>query len=267
MIRSMDWKEVYLRFGGVVLAIFGMVMIILSGEMVSGFGLNISEKLAEFMLRAGFGTLLVGLLAIFLFSFKTVPLELSTSFLRTQGRNVGRLLDSLNLEGNGIYVPKGGRLTEDRVYIPLEKNPMPLPDLARETVFNVGTTGPSLGVSLLPLGLDLVDRVEKDSGMSFREDTLADGEEALERLGKGTGIYKGIKMRIKGDTVELGISHGRLKETCDAIWDEHPKMHSKIGCPGCSAVLCATARIMKSPLRIREVENTGISVNYILERR
>ncbi len=266
MIPTMDWKGIYLRSGGAVIAFSGILLIILSGELVSGPDIDLPRRTAEFLLRAGFGILLIGILMVFLFSSRTIPLELSSSFLNTQGKNMGRLLGSLNLEGNGVYMPAGGRLLEDRVYIPLEKDPLPLPQLSKEMVFNVGTTGPSMGISLLPLGLDMVDKVEEETGRRFKDDSPADAEEALERIGKGTGIFRDIKMRLKADNVELRIFHARLKGTCDMIWEEYPRMHEMIGCPVCSASLCATSRILKSPLRIISVRRERTQVIYQLKR-
>jgi hypothetical protein len=266
MIRAMDWKEAYLRSGGGVLAVLGIVLILISGELVSGTGIDMPQRTAEFVLRAGFGAFLIGILMVFLFSFRTVPLELTSSFLLTQGRNMGRMLEALNLDGKGTYMPMKGRLLEDRVYVPLEKEVLPLPDLAKEMVFNVGTTGPSMGISLLPPGLDLVNRVESDCGRSFRDDTLAEADESMERLGKGIGLYKDIRIKVKERNVELTIEHSRLKETCDILWEEHPHIHEQIGCPACSAVLCAASRVIRSPLRIFRVSREKGKIIYILER-
>lgn len=262
----MDWKGIYLRIGGGVLTLIGIILILISGELVSTTGIDMPGRTAEFMLRSGFGAFLVGILMLFLFSFRTIPLELSSSLQRTQGRNLGRLMDALNLEGNGIYIPSGGRLLEDRVYVPLEKNLLPLPEMAKETVFNVGTTGPSMGIALIPPGLDLVDQVEKDGGRPFRDDQPSEMEEALDRLGKGTGTYSDISSRINGSRIELTIKHSRFKKACDVLWEEHPDLHFRTGCPGCSAAICASSRILKSPLRIISARKEKGSVIYELER-
>jgi len=106
----MDRKEVLMRIGGIVLALSGLILIMISGKLVSTIDVGLADKAAEFILRAGFGVMLLGLLTLFLFSFRTVPKELVDPLLIGQDRNIGRLLDSLELKGKGIYIPAGGRL-------------------------------------------------------------------------------------------------------------------------------------------------------------
>ncbi|MFW3145674.1 MAG: hypothetical protein ACMUIE_02550 [Thermoplasmatota archaeon] len=266
MAGMMDRGGVLIRIGGALLTAAGIAAIVLSAELFQAFSWDPGGRLGEFLLRAGFGSLLMGLLILFLFSVRTVPRELSESFQVTQGRNMGRILTALNLEGNGYYIPPGGRSMEDRVYVPMEKRKMGLPDLPGEQVFNVGTTTPSMGVSIIPPGLDLVESVEESAGRRFGEDLLADGGESLERLGKGTGLFGSIDLRTEKENIRLNIKHRDLKETCDRLWEEYPSLHLQVGCPGCSAVLCATARMAHTPLRIGDAKRAGSTVEYRLER-
>ncbi|MGA1819408.1 MAG: hypothetical protein ACMUHU_00200 [Thermoplasmatota archaeon] len=262
----MDKREVLLRVGGAVLAFSGLALVLVSGKIVAFAGIGLSDRAADFVLRAGFGTFLIGILMLFLFSFRTVPKELVDPLLSGQNRNLGRVLGSLELKGNGIYIPAGGRLKDERVYIPAEERPLPLPKLVSEQVLIVGTTGSSMGVSMLPPGTGLVDRIEQDSGKRFTEENLADLNEALERLSKGTGLIGSISARTKGDDISIEIKHSRFKDICEEAWNEDERMHSMIGCPGCSAVLCAAARTSRSPLRIASVEHKDGKVAYRLER-
>jgi hypothetical protein len=262
----MDKKEALMRFGGIIFAIGGLALIILSEEFGS-LDLNIADgKAAEFMLRSGFGTLLIGLLALFLFSVKTVPKELMDPLIQTEGQNLARIFEGLELKGNGIYIPPGGRLTEDRVYVPAELKPLPLPKLASEQVLVVGTTGPSMGASIIPPGKGMIDRIELDSGKKFKDENLMDLSEALERLTKGTGLIRSITARSKDDDINLEITHSRFAEVCNKAWKEDPSLHLKVGCPGCSSVLCAVSRISHSPIRIVNSEKIGKKVHYELKR-
>jgi hypothetical protein len=263
----MDIKEVSMRFGGLPLALAGLLLILLSGELIPGWDLISGDRLSDLALRGGFGVLLMGLLLLFLFSFKTVPREISTSFMHTQGENVGRVVEAMNLHGKGVLLPPVGRLKVDRIYIPLEKHDLPLPDISDNVVFNVGSTGPSMGVSIIPPGMGFVDRVEKITGSSFMEDSTRDGTEALEKLSKGTGIFKKIEMRDRGEAIEIDIIHDAGKQVCDNIWKTYPRLHSQVGCPLCSAVLCASARIASVPLKILTAERNDKGVRYKLGRK
>ncbi len=266
IIDAMEHKEAVLRAGGALLAVGGVLMILISGELGVGFGIEMNGELAGFLLRAGFGILLVGILILFLFSVRTVPQELTDPFLLVQGKNLARMIEGMNLEGKGVYIPKGGRLLDDRVYVPMEKKALPLPHLSSDQVFNVGTTSSSMGISIIPPGKDLVDKVEKDSGKELRNFPLHDATETLEILGKGTGLFKAITVRTKGDRVIVQISHSRLKHVCERLWEDHPDLHERVGCPACSAVLTGVARIAKSPCRIESVKRSSGVVEYELKR-
>ncbi len=256
-----------MRFGGLPIALAGLLLILFSGEIIHSWDLIPGSRLSDLALRGGFGVLLMGLLILFLFSFRTVPREVSSSFMLTQGRDLGRMVEAMNLHGKGVLLPPTGRLKEDRVYLPLEKHDLPLPDLSDGTVFNVGSTGPSMGMSIIPPGKGFVDKVEELNGTLFRDDLVRDGTEALEKLSKGTGMFKKIEMHDRKESIELKIIHDAASEVCDTIWKEYPMLHSQVGCPACSAVLCAATRIVSAPLRIEDVKRIGDSVEYKLWRK
>jgi hypothetical protein len=261
MIGLMQTRDIFVRYGGLPIAILGLSLI-----MASFFLEDINGDILDLFQRAGFGILLIGLLILFLFSIKTIPREFSVSFIMTQGLNISRLLKGMNLHGKGVYFPPYGRLRKDRVYIPLEKHNLPLPEISDETVFNVGTTSPSMGLVMIPPGKDFVDSVEKITGKRFRDDHLKDSQEALQRLSKGTGMFKEIEVRDRKSTIELSIVHEKDDSTCQDLWTENDMIHGQVGCPLCSSVICATARIAKVPLRITDVQRKDRKVLYQLEK-
>ncbi|MBN1539975.1 MAG: hypothetical protein JW939_07510 [Candidatus Thermoplasmatota archaeon] len=262
----MDRGEVLRKAVWISLALSGAAMILISGKLVPWIEVGLPGRTAEFLLRSGFGVMLIGILSLFLFSGRWVPGELVDPIVLDHDRNIGRLVGAMELKGNGIYIPAGGRLKEERVYVPAEDKKLPLPRLIAEQVLIVGTTGPSMGISMVPPGSGLVDRIERDTGRKFAGEELADLPEALERLSKGSGLIRSISARVKGDRIFLEIVHSRFREVCEESWKMDPMFHARIGCPGCSAVLSAAARVSKSPLRIESVEHKGGKVTYELER-
>ena len=257
----MQTRAVLVRFGGIPIALIGLLLI-----MAPFFGLGIDDDILSLFQRAGFGILLMGLLILFLFSVRTIPREVSTSFIVDNGRNTARLLQGLNLHGKGVYFPPVGRLKEDRVYIPLEKHDLPLPEISDDTVFNVGSTGPSMGISIVPPGKGLVDSVERLTGRRFGDDDLWDAEESLQRLSKGTGMFRSVELKDRKGSIQLRIIHETEADICSGLWKEYGELHEQAGCPLCSAVLCATSRMAMTPLRIRSAEKTPLGTEYILEK-
>ena len=263
MIRSDGW----IKIGGVLMALLGLVLIVVVGDLFqfspgADLGLSLGERGGEMAVNAGFGLLLIGIFALFLYSGSALPEEYTRAFLRTQGDSVGRLVQSLNLEGNGIYLPPRGRLTSDRVFVPLDRRPMEVPDLSDDMVLHTGSMGPSLGISLDPPGAGLVDEVESGCGVPFGSEPISGATEALERLSKGTGLFREITVRDRKDHLEVHIRHSVLGAVCEDIWRDHPDLHRKLGCPACSSVLCATTRIAKVPLRVMDVKREGGKVKY-----
>ena len=265
IIDPMQIRDIWVRLFGLLITLSGILLIALSGKIYSPLGLSsFSDSASEFILRGGFGLFMIGLLTLFLFSWRSIPENLSWSFLKTEVDNLSRNIESLDLKGNGIYIPGGGRLSSDRVFIPLEKRAMPIPKLDESAVYNVGQSGQSMGVSIIPPGKGLIDEIEGNTGEKFRDERLVDATEALERVGKGTGLIGRIDVRDRRNRIELTIEHTRLKPICDYTSENHPDMHLRCGCPGCSAVLCAISRIAKTPLRIDEARKEEGKIKYVL---
>ncbi|MGA1821541.1 MAG: hypothetical protein ACMUIG_03335 [Thermoplasmatota archaeon] len=159
---------------------------------------------------------------------------------------------------------RGIRLREDRVFIPLDKRRMEIPEIHDESVFNTGDAGSSIGWISIPPGRGLVEEVERSSGSKFADENPSNATEVLEKMGRGTGLFGKILVEESGETVKIDIDQTRFRPVCDLAWKEYPDLHHRIGCPACSAVLCAAARIFKSPLRIHSVRKENGRIGYIL---
>lgn len=267
IVGPMDPREFGERFWGIPVLLIGICMILLSGQLLPSVDpLGSGGELKDLLMKGGFAVALLGLFSLFLFSGRTIPAEISFSFLDVQGTNLGRLTVGMNLKGKGIYFPPAGRLKQDRVYIPLERHDLPLPAISDETVLNVGSTTPSMGLSLIPPGMKFVDTVEEMTGRRFQDDDPKDGTESLERLSRGTGMFRKIEMKNDRTNVSLRIEHDRGEHVCNEIRKEYPTLHGQVGCPLCSSVLCATARICRVPLRIGTFRKEGNEIIYDLEK-
>jgi hypothetical protein len=261
-------RDIWVRTLGGTMAICGITLVLISGELYEPAGVEwFSGRGAEFILRAGFGLFLIGLLVLFLYSWRSVPEYILSPFLDIEMMNIGREVQSLKLKGNGIYIPGvRSRLSEDRVFIPLEKKELPIPEPSDDQVFNTGSAGPSMGISILPPGKGLVDDFEKRTGRNYLEERMIDAQEALDAFGKGSGLYRSIRIRTKGNRIDLTINNSMMRSVCEFTSKKYPTIHRQVGCPGCSAVICIVARISGSPVRILEVNGEGGIMNYILVR-
>jgi hypothetical protein len=262
MMRSLLW----IRSGGIVLLSIGLLFIILSGEIIDTQGIGFVGRASDVVLRAGFAIMLIGLFALFLYSEGAFPLGLGLSFTRTQNENMERLLSSMNLKGKGIYMPPGGRLGSDRVFVPVDDRPFPLPAPSDQVMINTGDLGPALGMFLVPPGKAAVDDVEAMTGSAFSREDPEDAQEALERLTRGTGAIGSIAVRMEEGAITLKIRHKLMEGPCSESFARSPRLHEGIGCCACSMVLTAMARIEGAPLSILSVSREGKMVTYRLRR-
>jgi hypothetical protein len=261
MKRSVLW----VRLGGIAVLVIGIFMIVASWHS-DPLNLDMSDRTSEIVLRAGFGIMLLGLFAVFLFSEAAFPKELAISFARTQDENNSRLIASHNLKGKGIYMPPGGRLVSDRVFVPVEDRDLPLPAPSDQSVINTGDLGPALGMFFVPPGKGAADSVEAMTGKHFSDDDPEDAEQALERLTKGTGAIQRIALRRHGNDISLEIRHRAMEDHCSSAFKTFPRLHPSIGCTACSIPLTALARIEGAPLVIKSVAIEGRFVRYELRR-
>jgi hypothetical protein len=262
MTRSVLW----VRAGGIVMLVIGASMVLASGGISDPLRLSLPDRSADVLLRAGFGTMLVGMFALFLFSEAGIPKGMALSMAGIQDQNNIRMLDSFNLKGRGVYMPPGGRLRSDRVFVPVEDRDLPLPSPSDGHVVNTGDLGPALGMFFVPPGKGAVDEVEALTGKRFGDDDPMDAQEAMLRITKGTGAIGGVLVRRQSGGIMLVIKHGPMKDLCSGSFDASDRLHGAIGCTGCSIPLTALARIEGAPLEIRSVSRSGGSVVYELRR-
>lgn len=262
MTRSMLW----VRAGGIAVLAIGASMVLASGAIADPMRLGLSDRSAEVLLRAGFGTLLIGMFAVFLFSEAHIPKGMALSMAGTQDQNNIRILESFNLKGRGVYMPPGGRLQSDRVFVPVEDRDLPLPSPSDLNVLNTGDLGPALGMFLIPPGKGAVDEVEALTGKRFSDDDPGDAQEALLRITKGTGAIGSVLVRRQAGGIMMIVKHGPMEDLCSGSFAASDRLHKAIGCTGCSILLTALARIEGAPLEIRSASRSGRSVVYELGR-
>jgi hypothetical protein len=100
--------------------------------------------------KIGFGAIFIGLFAIMVITEKSIPKKINDAMLLSSMELLNSITENLDLKGNGLYIPAGGSLTKERVFIPVkEEKSYNLPTLDDDTVFVTGTSGSSHMVSAL----------------------------------------------------------------------------------------------------------------------
>ena len=100
--------------------------------------------------KIGFGAIFIGLFAIIVITEKSIPKKINDAELFSSMELLNSITVTLDLKGNGLYIPAGGIISKERRSIPLqEENKYTFAALDDDTVFVTGTSGPSHMVSAL----------------------------------------------------------------------------------------------------------------------
>ena len=89
--------------------------------IIIGIYLIIFQK-GTIYLNIGFGAIFIGIFAIMVITERTIPKKLNDAELLSSMELLYSLTDNLDLKGNGVYLPVGGGLTKERVFIPRRTN-------------------------------------------------------------------------------------------------------------------------------------------------
>jgi len=210
----------------------------------------------------GLASFLIGLLTLYLPSQPSVTPELVAAYALSSLENVERFLRELGPESKATYLKVNDRSDVPKVFLPLADNPTAYqPDLKDyDQLLIVNPEDPHrTGLLLDAPGASLLALIEKESGVDFfdlgREsvlDALKTGlVESLEVVAdvKGSFSDNRIKLRIREGSVGLSKSIARLA----------PKTLARLGCPICSAAICAIVKATKRPV---VVENASHEAKY-----
>jgi len=203
-------------------------------------------------LKIGFASLLIGLFMIVMITERSIPQHLSTAQITGNLNAVQQITKNLNLTGNAIFLPKNSLRTQERIFIPLTNDTTNLPQIDDDLVFATGADGTSLGLSLPPAGLYLLNELDTEADFEHADiDTI---EEKLQTF-VGHDLIKTIKLSKQNDTL---ILHLDSPIGCS----NHQDLARQYPCPTTSAILTALTRTIQQPLRITELQHTDSTHIY-----
>jgi len=198
----------------------------------------------------GLGLTLWGALLLLIKQTKYVKNKLLDSTALSSLTSIGQLIEALNYEGKGLYLPpqyltafKGGT-----IFIPYKKEVIipPIEEVAQERVF---LRNPK-GVCLTPPGLSLANLYEDELGTDFATVNLEYLQTSLPKLFvKGLEIAEDLEMSINNNRIHVKILDSTYKDFCKEA-KKLSNICDSIGCPLCSSIACALARATGKPVII-----------------
>jgi hypothetical protein len=166
------------------------------------------------------------------------------------------LINSLGLNGNGIYIPVSENLSKERIFIPVyEEESYELPVIDDETVFITGTSGSSLGFVFIPPGLGLMELYEREMNIKFNDVNVEELAQHLQIMNHGLNLVKDLSIKkINDSRINLIITKAIDYYVCENNVNDMDNLCIKTGCPICSSILCAITRSIDSKVKIEQVD-------------
>jgi len=206
-------------------------------------------------IKIGFTSILIGLFMIFLITERSIPKKISDAQIEGTIDVIQTLTRELNLTGNATFLPTSPLLTEERIFIPLNNTNRKIPEVDDTFVFSTGIDGKSLGISLPPSGLKLLQEIEPDADFTHTE--LETAEEKLQTF-VGFNLLKSITLKKKDETWKLELEKTYICPNDTSLCRQYP-------CPTCSAALTAVTRAAKQQLLIQNTTHNGKKVTFHLK--
>jgi hypothetical protein len=216
--------------------------------------------------KIGFGAIFIGLFAIMVITEKSIPKKINDAMLLSSMELLNSITENLDLKGNGLYIPAGGSLTKERVFIPVkEEENYNLPTLDNDTVFVTGTSGSSLGVVFIPPGLGLLDLYEREIDIKIENTDIDELEKDLQIMINGLGLIKDLSIKRESDIfIKLIIMQSAYNNICKGIKKDKDTLCRQTGCPICSSILCAITRSIGKKIRIEQVDINDKRISFRL---
>jgi hypothetical protein len=208
------------------------------------------------LLAFGLGSLLIGFMVLYLPESESVGGVVATNLLLPPLLNVENLLEDLDLDQHGIYIPVRGLGVSPKVFVPLAltiatKNP-PIGLTSSKRVFvTVGKNPEDRGVLLDAPGSQILVALEQSLRVDLArvqldglEDSLNSGLETL-GIGKVTGLIQ------EDNAAQVEMQLTGLLDFEVKLRDMAPRVVAQVGTPMASIVAAAFSKATGKYVTIR----------------
>ena len=236
----------------------------LLGAAIVGFGLL--TLLASIIFGApslagiGLAAFLIGLLTLYLPSQPSVTPELVEAYALPSMENVERFLRELATDSKATYLTLKDRSDPLKVFIPVDDNPASYPPEQEnpDQLIALNSNDPHrTGLFLDAPGASLLTLMEKESGVDFFDVGREKLEDALRTgLVESLEVAADIKCSYTNNQMTLRIRDGDVK-IGRTITHTLPKTTARLGCPTCSAAICAAVKATKRNVVVENVSHEG----------
>jgi len=210
----------------------------------------------------GLASLLIGLLVLYVPSQTTVEPDLVGACALSSFINIERFLLEISPQSRAFYLRVNDRLDTPQVYLPMSDDSATLPSTVhgRGSLIVDKRDDNRIGLILEAPGASLLALIEAEAAIDFYDvergnilDVLRSSMvESVEAVGDIRGSFTDMGLRLK-------IREGPLLGMYQSITKSALNTARRIGCPICSAAICA---IVKSEKKNARVENARHELGY-----
>ncbi len=226
---------------------------------------KLQDKRDAFLVSA-IGTLFMGFFAVAMLGEPSAPAILPSEQMVSAARLNADILTGMSLTGNAAYLPAKHGASRERSLIAESRKPITPPAaLSDDMAVTPGKDGSTPGILVEPLGLALLNAVEKEIGTSLAGVGIEGAEGALQILKNGFGMMRDFHFKERDGKTVMRVEYSGLLDACRTVRKERPHTCRQISCVGCSCLLTAAARATGKVVAVDDVDITNDSVVFTLD--
>ncbi len=239
------------------------------GAMVGVFGYLIDIIP---ILALGLGSLLLGVMILVLpepTAAKTGRLVMLSSIPSLL--DIDALIEDLDIDSRGIYVPVSGFGTVPKVILPIKESSPPILPPSRLTrsrriFLSLGINPNDRGIILNPPGGEIVKALESILQADLSTMKM---DEFSARIGFGfealTISTKTVNVQVDGTTVRVSVQSIFTAHLEERLRLQAPRLITQVGSPVSSALAAAVCKVLGKYVRINESSFDGSTLIVVLE--
>lgn len=225
------------------------------------------------MIAFGFASFLIGIMVLWLPDSGSISSGLVTDSTLPSLLNIENLLQDLDLDERGIYIPASGLGVSPKVFVPLALTPEtkkpPLGLIQSRRIFiTVGPKPEDRGVLLDTPGGEILSTIERSLRIDFSKIPPEDLASHLDSGFRSLGIARISSLAQEHDRVKIQVELKDLVYLESRLRNLAPRFSDHIGSPVVSALAAAVSKTTGKYVRIRsavlDIHNKKISVTLEL---
>ncbi|WP_456472778.1 hypothetical protein [Methanocaldococcus sp.] len=210
-----------------------------------------------YFFNIGVGLILIGSIIIIL-SYEEYRYNINVKLFNDYIDLIKKLIKSLEIENNGIVIPKGDNIKSEIIFLPIEKNYKINMALIDENILFVNSDNKKeMGLIFSPVGksiLEILEREEFNINSENLEDYLS---YILSFFDFGKDVV--VEFKDKEIIIDYKIKNDKF---CEKMQKE--RLCEKFPCHVCGSIILVVSKVLKKILKIDEIKKDGNKIKIKL---